>query len=241
MNCDSIQKLIALYSEGDLGAAQATTVEAHLLSCAACQSFLNELEASQAMVKALAAETLDPASFDRVRQRVMEEVSRAQMARTPWWRLPHSVLAGWSPAWAVGLALVLGLGFLLPWRFLREPAALEPRENAVSSGSPTHQEVASSPTPVSSAEAVQKPELRQLALRRKVLPRHRLALAAQGEPESIAAESEQPVEQCAVLGVETTPPADIVTEPLPPLLIKLMTDDPNIVIVWLVDLETQEK
>jgi hypothetical protein len=69
MNCKSFEALIALNAEGDLDPSRAKNVESHLKSCASCQRFVKELEASQAVVKELAAESLDPASFNVVRQR----------------------------------------------------------------------------------------------------------------------------------------------------------------------------
>ena len=78
MNCNSVEESIALYVEGDLDPSRTKNVETHLESCTSCQRFLKELEASQAIMKDLAAESLDRGSFDVVRKRVMEEVNRRQ-------------------------------------------------------------------------------------------------------------------------------------------------------------------
>src|SRR6185436_5457523 len=133
MNCNSFEEWIALYVEGDLDPSRARNVESHLESCASCQRFLKELEASQAIVKELAAEALDPASFSVVRQRVMQEVNRRQ-ARPVWWRLLSPALAQWHPAWAVSMAVLVALGFLLQWQFWRKPAGSDrPDDPAVAS------------------------------------------------------------------------------------------------------------
>jgi anti-sigma factor RsiW len=121
MNCNSFEEWIALYVEGDLEPSRARNVESHLESCVSCQRFLKELEASQTIVKELAGEALDPASFSVVRQRVMQEVNRRQ-ARPVWWRLLSPALARWHPAWAVSLAVLVGLGFLLQWQLWRKSA-----------------------------------------------------------------------------------------------------------------------
>jgi hypothetical protein len=42
-------------------------------------------------------------------------------------------------------------------------------------------------------------------------------------------------EQGAILEAELPPPVDVPAEKQAPLVIKLLTDDPNIVIIWLVD------
>jgi hypothetical protein len=68
----------------------------------------------RARVKELAAESLDPTSFDVVRKRVMQEVNRRQ-ARPVWWRL-FPTLAQRRPAWAVSLAVLVALAFLLQWQ-----------------------------------------------------------------------------------------------------------------------------
>ena len=121
MNCNSFEEWIALYVEGDLAPSRTKSVELHLQSCASCQRLVKELEASQAIVKELAAESLDPASFNVVRKRVMQEVNRRQ-ARPVWWRFLAPALAQWHPAWAVSIAVVVALGFLLQWQLWRKPA-----------------------------------------------------------------------------------------------------------------------
>ena len=110
MNCNSFEELIALHAEGDLESSQAISVELHLKSCTSCQRFLAELKASQALVKDLAEESLDPASFNVVRQRVMQAVNRQQAARPIWWRFLPPALAEWRPAWAAALVALVGSG-----------------------------------------------------------------------------------------------------------------------------------
>jgi len=244
MNCNSFEALIALYAEGDLDSSRAKSVESHLQSCASCQRFLNELEASQAMVKELATESLDSASFNVVRQRVMQEVNRRQAARPLWWRFLSPAVARWRPAWAVSLAVLVALGFLLQWQLWRKPAgSARPDASTVDSGSTVRKDSLeiSTPSPSEKTEPEQQSprELttREFAKHRKPPVAQDLLFPAGGEPDAIAAESEPPVEQGSNLEPEAPQPADIVPEPPPPLVIKLITDDPNIVIVWLVDQE----
>ena len=126
MNCNSFEELIALHAEGDLESSQAISVELHLKSCTSCQRFLAELKASQALVKDLAEESLDPASFNVVRQRVMQAVNRQQAARPIWWRFLPPALAEWRPAWAAALVALVALGFLLQWQLWQRPAGSTP-------------------------------------------------------------------------------------------------------------------
>ena len=242
MNCNSFEEWIALYVEGDLDPSRARNVESHLESCASCQRFLKELEASQAIVKELAAESLDPASFNVVRKRVMQEVNRRQ-ARPVWWRFLSSAFAQWHPAWAVSLAVLVALGFLLQGQLWRKQAGSDRPDGpptvsmpAVPKESPD----SSRPSPSEKAEP-QAPdgglEITQIA-RRQVSPApHDVLTPDEAQPDAVAAETEPPVEQGSNLQPEEPLPADIAPEPPPPLVIKLVTDDPNIVIVWLVDQE----
>ena len=243
MTCNSFEEWIALYVEGDLDPSRAKNVELHLKSCASCQRFLKELEASQAIVKELAAESLDPASFNVVRQRVMQEVNRRQAARPVWWRFLSPTVAQWRPAWAAALAVLVGLGFLLQWQVWQRPTtSARPdlpvgfsqnakKENPGTSSPNLTEKMTPSPKP--------RPELatRQFARHHKSPLPQDLLSPTEGQPENVAAESEPPIEQGSNLEPEVLPPADITPELPPPLVIKLLTDDPNIVIVWLVDQE----
>jgi hypothetical protein len=242
MNCNSFKELIPLYAEGDLDPSRAKSVEWHLKSCPSCQRFLKELEASQAIVKELAAESLDPASFNVVRERVMQEVNRRQV-RPIWWRFLSPALAQWHPAWAVSLAVLIALGFLLQWQLWRKPVGSDrPDGPATVSGPAVRKEGPDSSRPSLSEKAEPQPPdgglaIRQFARRHVGLAPHNVLAPAEAQPDAVAAETEPPVEQGSNLQLEEPLPADIAPEPPPPLVIKLVTDDPNIVIVWLVDQE----
>jgi len=247
MNCKSFEALIALNAEGDLDPSRAKNVESHLKSCASCQRFVKELEASQAMVKELAAESLDPASFGVVRQRVMREVNRRQAARPFWWRFLSPTVTQWRPAWVAALAVLVGLGFLLQWQLWRRPAGSDKPDGPVVVSAPAVQKESPetparsrpekmTPNPEPSPELVR----RQFAKRHKTPAPQDLLLPTGVQPDAVATESEPQVEQGSNLEPEVLPPADITPEPPPPLVIKLITDDPNIVIVWLVDQEIHQ-
>ena len=246
MNCNSFEALIALYAEGDLDSFRARSVESHLKSCASCRRFLSELEASQAMVKELAGESLDPASFNVVRQRVMQEVNRRQAARPPWWPFLSPALAQWRPAWVAALAVLVALGFLLQWQLWRKPAGSDGADSpTVASAPPVRKdgpEASGTNLPEKmTPKSESSPELatRQFAKRHKTPAPRGFLLPTGVQSDAVAAESEPPVEQGSNLEPEAPPPADITPEPPPPLVIKLITDDPNIVIVWLVDQDVQ--
>ena len=242
MNCNSFEALIALYVERDLDPSRTKSVESHLQSCASCQRFLIELEASQAMAKELAAESLDSASFNVVRQRVMQEVNRRQ-TRPGWWRFLPPALAQWHPAWAVSVAVLVALGFLLQWQLWRKSVGSDRSDApAVASAQAVRKESPESAPPGPSEKAAQQsPDgglaSRQFAKRHVSPAPHDVLAPTEAQPDAVSAEAEPPVEQGSNLQPEEPLPADIAPEPPPPLVIKLITDDPNIVIVWLVDQE----
>lgn len=243
MSCNSRQESIALYVEGDLDPSRTKNVELHLRSCASCRRFLKELEASQSMVKELAAESLDPASFNVVRKRVMQEVNRRQ-ARPPWWRFLSPAVAPWRPAWVATMVVFAALGFLFQWLLWRNPTRSDKPEGPSVASAPVvrKESPATSPSNLPAEEPVPSPAptVRQFAKRHKNSPPQDLLLTTgDDQPDGVVAESEPPVEQGSNLEPEQALPADGPAEPPPPLMIKLITDDPNIVIIWLVDQDIQ--
>jgi hypothetical protein len=243
MNCKSFEEWIALYVEGDLDLSRRRKVESHLESCVSCKRFLKGLEASQAIVKELAAESLDQASFNLVRERVMQEVSRRQATRSAWWRFFSPGIAQWRPAWVAAMAVLVGLGFLLQWQLWRRPTGSARRDSTVGVSPAVPKETAGISSPNLGQQVTRRLEQRLEVATRQFVKHHKsplrqeLLLPAGDQSDAVTAESEPPIEQGSNLEPEQPPPADVPAEPPPPLVIKLVTDDPNIVIVWLVDQE----
>src|SRR5262245_27463096 len=184
MSCKTFEELIALYVEGDLDSSRAGDIEGHLKSCLSCQRLLAGLEASQAMVREMAAESPDPASLNLVRNRVMQEVSRQQATRVPWSRF--LTLFEWRPAWAVAVAVLAALGFLLQWQLWRKPAgsgkrdtrALTVQEKKPKVETPNSPERIAAEPQQTSAE----PGVKQFAQRHKGVLPQKIALAVGVEP-----------------------------------------------------------
>lgn len=240
MTCGRYETQIALYAEGDLSPSSSRDVEQHLRGCPACQAFLNELKVSQSMLKSLSEETLDAACYDTVRQTVLKRLSPQKSARRSL-GLPPRLLWQWRPVWAGGLMLLLCLGLAWQWPYRRERDARE--QSRESRASPAGN-IAPEPAPslaTGSSVASQTPSAKPEERSRSATPQ----MAANHEPDflgeaySSATELEHPsepeVEQGTILDPE--PPQETLAAPEepPPLVIKLITDDPNIVIVWLVD------
>jgi len=120
MSCTRFEDQIALYVEGDLPDAQGLAV--HLEHCADCRGHLEALAESQAALKDLRHEPVDPAVLAAVRARVMERV----MAPRRIW--------GWRVALAAVAAAVVLVALLerepvrpiAPLPKLQVPAAVPP-------------------------------------------------------------------------------------------------------------------
>lgn len=170
MTCRDFEPLIALYVEGDVADLE---LERHLSRCADCRGLLEDLRASQAAVKDLASEAVDPALLATVRSGVLARIDgRGRVV----WR--------WTAALAAAVALLVVLA--LP---ARKPAP--PPRPTIAKAPPK------SPDPVQAAAADDRPRPR---------PRSHVTHARKSRPGAG-----------------------------PPLVVKMLTDDPNIVIIWLVD------
>jgi hypothetical protein len=244
MKCDQYETRLALYVEGDLTPSKTRDVEAHLENCSTCRSFLEALRESQSMVKSLAGETLDASSFNTVAQRVKEQLSRPKAGSS--WSVAVTELWHWRPLWAAGFALLFLVGFLSLRRFLQTPAGPGQSGDTATSG-PSVQpkpsrdlgtgktETDTSGTARSQAAAVaKKPPV--LRMRSHGVPQP--LSGVEPTPTTPDADSEaqtpQELDQGAILEPEI-PPVDVAPEEPTPLVVKLVTDDPNIVIIWLID------
>jgi len=127
MTCLDFEKDLALYVEHDLPAAAVPAMEAHLRDCAACRTFLDELRASQALVKDFAADGIDADALAAVRSRAVA-AAVAQGRRSP-------VRRPWLALWAAAVIVTAGTGLWLALaaaRALRAPrsGSITPTSNA---------------------------------------------------------------------------------------------------------------
>jgi len=92
MNCRAVRTLLSAYIDGELTAAQAASVEAHLDQCSACQTALAELKSQDLVLRAVLAKPI--AVSPLLTQRVISEVQRRQaekaQARFGFFRLPFA-------------------------------------------------------------------------------------------------------------------------------------------------------
>jgi len=210
------EELLALYVEGDLLPAESASVEDHLAICASCRAFVSGLRESQSAFKSLRVEPVSAAALGEVRRRVMSGL--AGTAAAPGWILSFErVLFGVRRRYALaGLAAVIVLSGVM-WRLMRPVETLEVAPQ------PTAQVAPMTPPPAPSVVAAPIPEPPPPAPR---APKRRLAPkpAPAPAPEFAAA----PDAPSIVAPVEPK-------EDPPQIVVKLLTDDPNIVIYWLLD------
>ena len=81
MTCAQYEPLIALYVEGDLPVADTPLVEEHVAVCADCRELLQDLRASQAVVKELGTEPVDGALLTAVRAGVLAKIGDRRVIR----------------------------------------------------------------------------------------------------------------------------------------------------------------
>jgi anti-sigma factor RsiW len=227
MTCARFEKDLALYVEHDLPAAAAGAVEAHLVDCAACRVFLAELRASQAQVKDLASEEMEPEALAAVR------VGFVVAAAAP--RPRHD---GQVPTWAAAAAIILALG-TLAW-VVALVSRTDPARNVAVSSPPR---IASPTTP---PPVTAEPSLRSTLPRApSVSPRMELAHVRRGRvdrPSVVPALSPDDADQLAravvaiarIHRVEEAP-VDAEPSPEPAPLMRLATADPDVVIYWQLD------
>jgi hypothetical protein len=100
MTCATFENDLALHVVRDLMDVDA--LDGHLRECAGCRGFLEDLRASQSLVKDLAAEAIDPEALAEVRARV---VAASRSASPLVWRGPSPRRAVWAAAAAVLVAV----------------------------------------------------------------------------------------------------------------------------------------
>jgi hypothetical protein len=175
MSCPKFELLIALHVEGDLTPSEAGAVESHLAGCESCREFAASMKASQAALKALGNEYIEPSALEQVRVETLAALSRPGQSRV------------W-PKYAIAAGLVIAL--LAGWLVRRQ------RDTTVVGVQPAP---AISPmTPARPSVQPRKPKVLAVRLRRR-------------------------------------PPRQAPRFQSEPLVVKMITDDPQVVIYWLVD------
>ena len=213
MNCEKWESEVALDVEGDLPRSRARRLEEHLRSCPACRSFQDELVDTQALFKGLRDDTVGDESMTLVRDRVMTTVrTDSGTGVLPW--------VPWTPKWTYALAGVAAMVVvsLALWGLQGEsPLSEVPLERAAI---PKPIEAEVSPTPPDPAPVDSTPPPGEMGSTEAAVP----VIAAVARPE--------PTPTGPDTGIGPEEPSSNVEAQL---VVKLLTDDPDIVIYWVVD------
>jgi hypothetical protein len=94
VSCDFSKELLALYVEGDLSDARADVTATHVRQCGDCRTFLDELGASQSLLKSLRGEAVRPSDCTPMRREVMSIIEERR-ERMGWaLRIERAIVLG---------------------------------------------------------------------------------------------------------------------------------------------------
>jgi anti-sigma factor RsiW len=206
MKCGYSENDIALYVERDIASHQARKIETHLSTCDACRELAEDLRETQSAFKSLRQDTVSAGALASVRTRVLAEVG-ARNVRPAWGRWVQA-LAG------AGFVMVLAIGLAY---HLRKQATPTPVAQQIVKISPVPAFVDASPYRARASRVDASPYPAGAA-------RTTVSIAGRkGRPRSIKKNQREAAQTEAVI------------DPPRQLVVKLLTDDPNIVIYWIVD------
>jgi anti-sigma factor RsiW len=208
--------MLALYVEGDLTEEERRPIEAHLSECQVCRGFLDGLRKSQGALKALAEPAIPSTVFEEVRRRVSAEIDGAAETAGPGTQFPFPL----RPAYRWALAAGLLMAFLAAAVFLLIRGTTPSPKVAPAGGTMVSAPPAPAPQTPEAPRAPKAPESPALPV---------LAKAPEGLP--------------AARRLETSPTNSgelalyLLSAPLEqePQVIRLQTEDPEVVIYWFVE------
>jgi len=216
MGCRGFERSIALHVEGDLSRRRAQRLERHLADCAACRAFAEDMAASQAAVKALGHRELGEADLAEVRRHVLAAASETAAVRRGG---AHYRRVAWVAATMAAVAVVVVLVGLNVRQAYELQHVVVQTQSEPEDVPPTHV--------VSSQDGERVPSQSR--------PRQSPSAHAPQFAQNGHAPGPGPAE-LPPLGHEPTKaastPPEHETEP-PPIIIKLVTDNPDVVILLL--------
>jgi len=213
MNCRGWNPHLALYVEGDLEQDLAQQLEAHLAICDECREFAEILRETQTAFRQVRNDIIETASLDRIRGNVLRQV-RAIEERRGWIdRLGMMLWSGWSWRYSVLGCVALVLVSAVVWRLTRiaNPIESQPRVVVSPKPDPRPEEV---PAAVAEESMPAMPQPRRVAQPAPVAP--------------VVIAEETPVPQ-------PVPFETVIEEQSKDSMVQMFTDDPNIVIYWLIE------
>jgi hypothetical protein len=206
MKCRYSETDIALYVEGDVGPAKACEIQTHLSVCTQCRDLVIELRESQAVLKTLKQDTVSTTSMALVRSQVLAEIQAG--VKPVWGRWVYALAGGVFVA-------VVAVGSMLEMR--------KPQVEEI---------VKSDPLPPPAAVPLTRGTTTEpnANLDHKTRPSDRTMKRVNANVPLREGGGRRRRQGVAHTEVPPEP-----SEPAKPLVVKLLTDDPNIVIYWLID------
>jgi hypothetical protein len=227
MKCRYSENDIALFVEGDLEPANAAELEIHLVTCEVCRELEADVRESQTVLKSLRQERVSSAALSFVRTRVLEQVSEKRL-RPVWGRWVYA-LAGAMFVAVVSVGVILQNGKTTKTPLLGQGGVAAPSNNI--------------PVPSAGADGVVRSSIPVAEIERTNLDGFALS-GSRGlrplpsAPATVA--SRHSLDRRSHSSFSKEGNGVVITEPEPSetpkeLVVKLLTDDPNVVIYWLVD------
>ncbi len=109
MSCRFSREMLALHVEGDLPDASAAATVRHLAGCEECRRFLEELQASQALIKSVRRETVNLSECSAMRREVMRAISERPGALGWRLRIERAFALGLRPSYGMAAVLLVGI------------------------------------------------------------------------------------------------------------------------------------
>lgn len=231
MTCTAAQKLLVLYLQGDLPDRKKGKVEIHLSQCPSCREFVREFSSYQAAVKAYAAGVIEPSDREALRRAVLANIpSDGSTSPARWQGFGFLVQGRIVTAGGALLALLIVGGMLIA---LRHQGTM--RHRAASSAERTGSaklEITEPP----STQAVAHPgavKRRKEALHRRAPTRSAPSLHEMNPLPDLKASEATPVDQPSTMPSNTGSNAE--GPPVNQIVVRLLSDDPRVVIYWILE------
>jgi len=216
---------LALWAGGDLPAGETARVEEHLAACPDCRALAEGLRASRAAVEALAAEPLDETALARVRHGLRRRLAEEEARRARRRRSAAVYLVG---ALAAALAAgAVGLGIWYVAGSAPEPERIARPERTALPEATSGRERPSTPR-APEADPVREPRIASRPPGTAPPPPEPRPQAAPVAPAPPSVPPPDPPEQRAELAQAPVGPTES-------MVIKVVSDDPNVVYYWLVE------
>ena len=229
MNCSRASRLLALYVEGDLQDSQCVPLDDHLRECGDCRNLAAELVESQALVKSLRRDAVPEAALSSLRRHVLPQIARIDNSPNLGLRVERALMSRFRPRYAMtAIAAILVVSGVvvsgIVWRTGSEsiPVAevVQPAPEAV-------------PPSVDVDRRLPDPEALETVVEAPVQPRPLVELASEDSEVAVATPT---LLEPRELPLMDPPAIDSANRgPTSPIVVKLVTDDPNVIIYWLID------